>query len=108
MINCVVFFFSNDTYTYLEEFPINLIHQLPEMSGHDASRIIVINLQYGPSFSGPGNDIFRLDRATGDPSEAHQSNFLHPALYYYDKLPSGRHLDYIFFMGKKVKNAYQE
>lgn len=79
------------------------------MSGHDASKIIVINLQYGPSFSGPGNDIFRLDRATGDPSEAHQSNFLHPALYYYDKLPSGWYLNtYISFMGKKVKNAYQE
>jgi hypothetical protein len=59
------------------------------MTGHEASRIIVINMQYGASFSAPGNDIFRLDRATGDPAEAHQSNFLHPALYYYEKLPSG-------------------
>ena len=62
------------------------------MTGHDASRFIVINLQYGASFSAPGNDIFRLDRATGDPSEAHQSNFLHPALYYYEELPTGMHL----------------
>ena len=82
--------YSNDTYTYLEEFPINLVHQLPEVSGHAASKIIVINLQYGASFSGPGNDVFRFDRAVGEPSEAHNSNFLHPCFYYYDKLPTGR------------------
>lgn len=79
----------NDTYEYLEEFPINLIHRLPETSGHSAERIIVINLQYGPSYSGPGNDVFRYDRAVGEPSQAHESNFLHPAFYYYNKLPTG-------------------
>lgn len=90
----VVILKDNDTFAYLEEFPLKLIHDLPAMSGHPASRIIVINLQYGPDFSGPGNDIFRLDRATGDPSEAHQSNFLHPALYYYEKLPTETQMKY--------------
>lgn len=90
----VVILKNNDTYTYLEEFPIDLIHQLPEMSGHEASRIIVINLQYGASFSGPGNDIFRIDRATGDPSEAHNSNFLHPVFYYYESLPTEKDMKY--------------
>jgi len=47
-------------------------------------------MQYGLNFSGPGNDIFRTDRATGEPSDAHNSNFLHPVFYYYDRLPSGK------------------
>ncbi|XP_033743533.1 FAD-dependent oxidoreductase domain-containing protein 2-like [Pecten maximus] len=75
-------------YVYLEEYPINLIHRLEEDSGHPASRIIAVVLQYGANFSGPGNDIFRVDRATGEPSEAHTSNFLHPVVYYYDTLPT--------------------
>lgn len=40
--------------------------------------------------SGPGEDIFRSERATGDPQEAHVSNFLHPVLYYYKTLPTGK------------------
>ena len=83
-------FYSNGTFTYLEEFPIHLIDKLPERTGHAASRIIVVNLQYGASFSGPGNDVFRSDRATGDPSDAHTSNFLHPCFYYYESLPTGK------------------
>ncbi|KAK3090905.1 hypothetical protein FSP39_015622 [Pinctada imbricata] len=72
----------------LEEFPVNLIHKLSETTGHDASRIIVINMEYGKGFSGPGKDIFRPDRATQEPSDAHVSNFLHPVLYYYNRLPT--------------------
>ncbi|XP_062607812.1 FAD-dependent oxidoreductase domain-containing protein 2-like [Saccostrea cucullata] len=75
-------------FDYLEEFPINLIDDLYKHSGHNATRIIAIVMEYGKDFSGPGNDIFRIDRATGEPAEAHQSNFLHPVLYYYDKLPT--------------------
>jgi len=33
-------------------------------------------------------DPFKEDRATGNPQEAHTSNFLHPVMYYYDgKMP---------------------
>ena len=58
-------------------------------SGHDAKRVIVVIMQYGRDFSGPGNDVFRINRATGEPSDAHNSNFLHPVFYYFDKLPTG-------------------
>ena len=37
---------------------------------------------------GPDKDTFRPDRATGDPLEAHRSNFVHPVLYYYPAPPS--------------------
>ena len=75
---------------HCEEFPINLLHEFPERSGHQTTRVLVVVMEYGPDFSGPGKDIFRYDRATGEPSEAHQSNFLHPVLYYYETLPSGK------------------
>lgn len=90
-VECEVWTFSRNglEFTYLEEFPINLIDELYKSSGHNATRIIAIVLEYGKDFSGPGNDIFRIDRATGEPAEAHHSNFLHPVLYYYDKVPTG-------------------
>lgn len=75
-------------FVYLEDYPINLIDELPQKSGHNATRIIAIVMEYGKDFSGPGNDVFRINRATGEPAEAHHSNFLHPVLYYYDKLPT--------------------
>jgi hypothetical protein len=32
--------------------------------------------------------VFNLDRATSSPKFAHKSNFLHPVIYYYSRLPS--------------------
>ncbi|XP_076451217.1 FAD-dependent oxidoreductase domain-containing protein 2-like [Babylonia areolata] len=86
--------FSEDgrTFDYFEEFPINLLHEFFTYTGRPASRVLVAVLEYGPDFSGPGKDIFRYDRATGDPSEAHTSNFLHPVLYYYKMLPTERQM----------------
>ena len=72
----------------MEEYPIELLHELPERTGREVGKIIVFVLEYGPHFSGPGKDIFRLDRATGEPGEAHKSNFLHPVFYYYKSLPT--------------------
>ncbi|PIK57694.1 putative FAD-dependent oxidoreductase domain-containing protein 2-like [Apostichopus japonicus] len=74
-------------YEYLEEFPLKMVHRLPEMTGRSGSQYIIISMEYGKHFSGPGEDIFRSERATGDPQEAHVSNFLHPVLYYYKTLP---------------------
>lgn len=85
---------------YLEDYPINLIDELPQKSGHNATRIIAIVMEYGKDFSGPGNDVFRINRATGEPAEAHHSNFLHPVLYYYDKLPTGK-TEWQLLMSKK-------
>ena len=56
------------------------------------------------------------DRATGDPSDAHTSNFLHPCFYYYESLPTGE-LSALFtrvpvlgvpvYMYKGLKKIYQ-
>ena len=83
---------------------------------------MVINYQYGEDFSGPGKlaasahsltifdldpclcgldpcsfdlegkDVFRLDRAVGEPSNAHNSNFLHPVIYYFERQSFTDHL----------------
>jgi len=82
----------SDTFDYLEDFPINLLHELPERTGHSVTEpgLIVVVLEYGANFSGPGEDVFRRGRSTGDAKIADLSNFLHPVLYYYDILPTGR------------------
>ncbi|XP_064633746.1 FAD-dependent oxidoreductase domain-containing protein 2-like [Lineus longissimus] len=96
-----VAFISDDgkSFTYLEEIPINLIHDMQNATGHTANRAIVMVLEYGANFSGPGKDIFRVNRAVGDPAEAYNSNFLHPVLYYYSPLPTD--------MDMKGRNKYE-
>ena len=76
----------------LQEFPISLLARLPSFTGHNVLKeesLLVVFMAYGPNFSGPDKDTFRSDRATGDPLEAHKSNFLHPVFYFYKKLPTG-------------------
>ena len=46
---------------------------------------------------GPGKDIFRETRATGEPVEGHKSNFLHPVLYYYKQLPTSKYYYYLLY-----------
>ena len=74
----------------LEEYPIRLVHDIERFAGHKVGRMIVMLFEYGKNFSGPGKDIFRTSRATGEPAEAHTSNFLHPTFYYYKTAPSGK------------------
>jgi len=85
---CDVIALRGETFEYFEEFPTNLLHDFEHHTGKSVSEIIVVTLQYGANFSGPGKDTFRLTRATGEPSEASRSNFLHPVLYYYKHLPT--------------------
>ena len=87
----VLCFSETQEFTYLEEYPVRLIDRLPVYAGHNALRIIVIQFEYGKDFSGPGKDIFRTSRATGEPAEGHLSNFLHPVFYYYKEVPTGTH-----------------
>lgn len=84
----VVFSEDGTTFDLYEEFPINLLHDFTKHTGRPASRIVAVVMEYGHDFSGPGKDIFRYDRATGEASEAHTSNFLHPVLYYYKSVPT--------------------
>jgi len=81
--------------TYLEEFPVNLIDKLPELSGHqfspDRHSLVVFTFEYGRGFSRPGADNFRADRSVSEPNLASKSNFLHPVIYFYKhRLPSSK------------------
>ena len=75
---------------YLEEFPLQQLPHLSSVSGHAATRILVMVMQYGANYSGPGKDIFHESRAIGIVQLAHLSNFLHPVFYYYETMPSGK------------------
>lgn len=77
------------SFELLQEFPVHLLARLEEVTGREAGEVVVALMEYGPDFSGPDKDTFRVDRATGDPLDAHRSNFLHPVFYYYRKLPTG-------------------
>ncbi|KAF4519833.1 hypothetical protein B566_EDAN006847 [Ephemera danica] len=86
----IILFHNNNTeFTVVPEFPAALLSRLEAMTGLKAPEGVIVSvLEYGPDFSGPGKDTFRPDRATGDPLEAHRSNFLHPVFYFYPRLPS--------------------
>ena len=89
-LTCIFLHFSNDTFSVVKEFPVNMLERFEEVSGHRAGPAIVLIMQYGQNFSGPNYDVFREDRAVGNADVAHKSNFLHPTLYYYQKLPKGK------------------
>lgn len=44
-------------------------------------------------FSNFRKDTFHSERATGEPSDAHNSNFLHPVLYFYKEPPTGNTME---------------
>jgi len=79
---------DEDEVIVLEDFPIHLIHDLENMSGHKWMPAIMFSFEYGTSFSGPNADVFRSGRANTNPAEAYMSNFLHPLFYYYKESPT--------------------
>ena len=82
-------FRDGNSIDYYEEFPVNLLHEFPQRTGRSqASRVLVVTLEYGPNYSGPGQDTFRPCRVHADAWMAYKCNFLHPVFYYYDTLPS--------------------
>jgi hypothetical protein len=80
---------NNSNYVeYIEEFPFNLLNNFNQTTGYLINgSFIVINYQYGADFSGPGKDVFKKDRAVGSINMAHESNFIHPVLYYFNEFP---------------------
>ncbi|KAK3862612.1 hypothetical protein Pcinc_031546, partial [Petrolisthes cinctipes] len=88
LADIVLFRDEGQSFEFLEEFPVQLLARVEEMTGRSAGEVMVLTMEYGPDFSGPDKDTFRTDRATGDPLEAHRSNFLHPVFYYYQRLPT--------------------
>lgn len=78
-------------FEYLEEFPMQMLAQLETITGRRARHgLFVINMEYGRNFSGPDKDVFFYDRSVGLTEDAWQSNFLHPVIYYYRHLPTGK------------------
>lgn len=85
-------------FEYLQEFPLPLLSQFQEKTGHkvEGKEVIVVALRYNPDFTGPRLDTFHSDRAVEDVEKAHLSNFLHPVIYYYNRLiqkPAGEHVE---------------
>lgn len=80
----VIVFRGSEMFEYFEEIPIGVLPEFEKHTGRTFERGIIVNLEYGKNFSGPGSDPFKEDRATGEAQEAHTSNFLHPVLYYYE------------------------
>eukprot|EP00057_Strongylocentrotus_purpuratus_P028163 XP_011682637.1 PREDICTED: FAD-dependent oxidoreductase domain-containing protein 2 [Strongylocentrotus purpuratus] len=75
-------------FEYLEEFPTLMLPWLQKASGHNHTEVLVLIMEYGKNFSGAGKDVFRSDRAVGEPEDAHLSNFLHPVIYHYKTIPT--------------------
>ncbi|XP_075999253.1 FAD-dependent oxidoreductase domain-containing protein 2 [Genypterus blacodes] len=77
---------------YLEEFPIQAFPQFTQISGHEVPKngILVVVLQYGLNHT----DSLGRDRAQSDWAQAWKSNFLHPVVYYYDKLPTEEEMNH--------------
>lgn len=79
------------TFTLLEEVPVRLLNNLPEVTGYPAEGpVVVFVFEYGRNFSGPRADTFHEYRASCDIESAHMCNFLHPVVYQYDRLPTGK------------------
>lgn len=78
-------------FEYLEEFPVGVLQDLEWRTGRKVQNgLFVIVMEYGKNFSGPDKDVFYYNRAVGEAQHAWQSNFLHPVIYYYKRLPTGK------------------
>ncbi|XP_041473338.1 FAD-dependent oxidoreductase domain-containing protein 2-like [Lytechinus variegatus] len=75
-------------FEYLEEFPTLMLPWLQKASGHNHTEVLVVIMEYGKNFSGAGKDVFRSNRAVGEPEDGHLSNFLHPVIYHYKTIPT--------------------
>ncbi|XP_038612599.1 FAD-dependent oxidoreductase domain-containing protein 2 isoform X3 [Tachyglossus aculeatus] len=80
-------------FEYLEEFPVGMLAELEAHTGREARHgLFVVAMEYGRNFSGPDKDVFYYNRAVGDVEDAWQSNFLHPVIYYYQRLPTEKEM----------------
>ncbi|NXQ99060.1 FXRD2 protein, partial [Sagittarius serpentarius] len=80
-------------FEYLEEYPVGVLAELEMQTGRKApSGLFVVIMEYGRNFSGADKDVFYYNRAVGEAQHAWQSNFLHPVIYYYKRLPTEREM----------------
>jgi thioredoxin reductase len=84
----------DNTVTYLEEFPIKLIHAFTKHSGHefDPKRhsLVAMTFEYGANFSKITHqtDTFALGNSGLYVPLAHRAKFLHPVFFHYKTLPT--------------------
>ena len=45
-----------DQCRYIEEYPVGLLDRLEEISGYTSTHLLVLNMQYGMNYSGPGKE----------------------------------------------------
>uniref|UniRef100_A0A8C4QYC6 FAD-dependent oxidoreductase domain containing 2 n=1 Tax=Eptatretus burgeri TaxID=7764 RepID=A0A8C4QYC6_EPTBU len=82
-------------FEYLEEYPVGALSDLKANTGRvPDDALFVINLEYGKDFSGPGLDVFSANRAEINPFKAWRSNFLHPVIYYFLRLPTANNMQF--------------
>ncbi|KAK0682871.1 FXRD2 protein, partial [Pygoscelis papua] len=80
-------------FEYLEEYPVGVLAELETQTGRKAPNgLFVVIMEYGRNFSGADKDVFYYNRAVGEAQHAWQSNFLHPVIYYYKRLPTEREM----------------
>ncbi|XP_062989549.1 FAD-dependent oxidoreductase domain-containing protein 2 [Elgaria multicarinata webbii] len=80
-------------FEYLEEYPVGVLQDLEWRTGRKVQNgLFVVVMEYGKNFSGPDKDVFYYNRAVGEAQHAWQSNFLHPVIYYYKRLPTEREM----------------
>ncbi|KYO36391.1 FAD-dependent oxidoreductase domain-containing protein 2 isoform B [Alligator mississippiensis] len=80
-------------FEYLEEYPVGILAQLELHTGRKApGGLFAVIMEYGRNFSGADKDVFYYNRAVGEAQHAWQSNFLHPVIYYYKRLPTEREM----------------
>ncbi|XP_040400734.1 FAD-dependent oxidoreductase domain-containing protein 2 [Cygnus olor] len=80
-------------FEYLEEYPVGILAELETQAGRSAPEgLFVVVMEYGRNFSGADKDVFYYNRAVGEAQHAWQSNFLHPVVYYYKRLPTEREM----------------
>ncbi|NXL61559.1 FXRD2 protein, partial [Chordeiles acutipennis] len=80
-------------FEYLEEYPVGVLAELETQTGRKAPNgLFVVIMEYGRNFSGADKDVFYYNRAVGEAQHAWQSNFLHPVIYYYRRLPTEREM----------------
>lgn len=80
-------------FEYLEEYPVGILAELETQTGRNAPEgLFVVLMEYGRNFSGADKDVFYYNRAVGEAQHAWQSNFLHPVIYYYKRLPTEREM----------------
>ncbi|XP_030304904.1 FAD-dependent oxidoreductase domain-containing protein 2 [Calypte anna] len=81
------------SFEYLEEYPVGVLSELEMQTGRKAPYgLFVVIMEYGRNFSGADKDVFYYNRAVGEAQHAWQSNFLHPVIYYYKRLPTEREM----------------